>query len=319
MRLRDKILTAAALVACVVIPVAMVLGTAATDNVDTPTRTGNKINLTVKNDEVIYYGTLVATDANGEAVSATDAASQNVVGMALEYVDNADDGEKIDVLRGVFRFANGGSFDASNIGDLAYVEDDKTVTTAAAATADIIAGVIVDVDSDGVWVDTFDIGAQGAITPASMAVAGAASVGTTLGVTGVTTCETNLIVAGTLVVSNATTLGSTVGVTGAATLSSTLAVAGAADLNADSTVTNVTVDSGATVEILGKPGASGYLQLGDAQTGATTNFLFALGSSMTIGDDGDGTLIETNTAAAAEYGLRVKINGDTYFLLLEKE
>jgi hypothetical protein len=65
---------------------------------------------------------------------------------------------------------NGDSFTDANIGDLAYVEDNQTVQKAASASQDIIAGVIVDVDSSGVWVDTHDIGSQGAGSLTTLAV-----------------------------------------------------------------------------------------------------------------------------------------------------
>ena len=75
--------------------------------------------------------------------------------------------------------------------------------------------------------------------------------------------------------------------------------------------TTIEVDAGSTV---GGP----LLKISDAATGANTNWVFELGASIVIGDDGAGTMIETN-ANTAEYGLRCKINGESYFILLEKE
>lgn len=66
-------------------------------------------------------------------------------------------------------------------------------------------------------------------------------------------------------------------------------------------------------------GDSGVVLVDLNATGSNTNVLLSLGATLTIGDDGDGTLVETNTSAAAEYGLAIKINGDKYFILLEKE
>jgi hypothetical protein len=149
----------------------------------------------------------------------------------------------VNVARGVFRWANGGSFTAANLGDLAFVSDDQTVTTAASATYDVIAGVIVDVDSDGVWVDTFDIGAQGAATPSSLAVSGNATVGGTLGVTGAATLSSTLGVSGNLTVGSSkltvaassgnTAVGGTLGVTGTATFSTNVTISGTAILIAN--------------------------------------------------------------------------------------
>ena len=124
---------------------------------DTPMRDGNLVSLTVKDAEVIYAGAIVCVDTNGEAINATtNVATVKVVGRAESTVDNTDDGKTITIGRGVYRWDNGGSFTAANIGDKAYVKDNQTVTTAALAAIDIVVGYIVDVDSSGVWVDVAD-------------------------------------------------------------------------------------------------------------------------------------------------------------------
>lgn len=258
-----------------------VFATAATANRDTAERAATEVNLTVKNDEVIYAGTIVAVDANGEAVSAIDTNTYAVVGRAEEYVDNSADGETIDVRRGVFRWANGGSFDDSNIGDLAFVEDDQTVTTAASATYDCIAGVIVDVDSDGVWVDTFDIGSQGSATLSSLTVSGAATVGTTLGVTGAITGSSTLDVdsvtvdaaagldtqaAGALKLGEATATSVEIADTGVATdIQGTLSVDEAAVFDAGVTLGT---DSNTTVVV------RGIHDFGDSTNGLSVGLLY---------------------------------------------
>jgi len=75
---------------------------------------------------------------------------------------------------------------------------------------------------------------------------------------------------------------------------------------------NITVDSNG-----GQAGS--YFIVDGAGTGANTNFFFTLGTSGGVSDDGGGSIIETNTSTAAEFGLRVQINGAVYFLLMEKE
>jgi len=149
----------------------------------------------------------------------------------------------VTVRRGVFRWANGGSFTAADIGSFAYVQDAATVTTAGASVNKSIAGQIVLVDSLGVWVDTYVEGAQGSTSVSTLAVSGNASVGGTLAVTGASTLTGNTAVTGTL------------GVTGAATLSSTLAVTGTA------TFTNTTIN-GATVSMPHLPTATNGLASG---------------------------------------------------------
>lgn len=128
--------------------------TALSANRQTAERSGDVVTLTVKNDAVIYAGSIVGIDT-GEAIAAVDATNMSaVVGMALEYVNNADDGLTIDVARGVFRWANGASITDANIGTFATCADDQTVSLAATTTADKVVGEIIDVDSSGVWVDT---------------------------------------------------------------------------------------------------------------------------------------------------------------------
>lgn len=198
-----------------------VLATAATAEVDTPARSGDLIVL-VQGSNVVYAGTLVCVDSSGLVEHATDAASKKVIGRAEVTQDNTGSSysatKTIKVRRGIFRWTNGDSFTDANIGDLAYVEDNQTVQTGASASSDIIAGVIIDVDSDGVWVDTHDIGSQGAGSVTTIAASGAATLGSTLSVAGAST------------LTGAATLQSTANIAGAATLSNNLSVAGASTL-----------------------------------------------------------------------------------------
>lgn len=152
-------LFALALIIClmVIFGPATAMATAATADRNTPTRNGKVVQLTVDNDAVIYSGCLVNVTSNGEAVDAADSTNHTAcVGVALEAVDNSDDGETVNVTRGPVRLANGAAFTNADIGDLCYVEDNQTVTTASEATADIPVGRIILVDSDGVWVDLSD-------------------------------------------------------------------------------------------------------------------------------------------------------------------
>lgn len=175
--------------------------------VDTPERDGRFMAVTAG--AAIDQGAMVCMYTDAEAYEAADTANYAVIGRAQS---SGAEGETVLVKRGVFRWANYGSFTDKDIGQQCYVSNSVGVTTATVAGNDVIAGVIVDVDSDGVWVDTFNQKVTLTTTVTTLAVSGAATVGTTLGVTG------------------ATTLGSTLGVTGAATLSSTLAATGAARL-----------------------------------------------------------------------------------------
>lgn len=106
---------------------------------------------------IIYVGTLVARNAAGNVVPATDAASREVVGVALETVDNSTGaaGDKsISLGTGVFEFVNlAGAIVLAGSHALCYVGDDSSVTTAAAAANDQIAGLVVSFTTTAVLVD----------------------------------------------------------------------------------------------------------------------------------------------------------------------
>lgn len=106
---------------------------------------------------IIYVGTLVARNAAGNVVPASDAAAIEVVGVALSTVDNSAGiaGDKsIQLGTGVFEFVNlaGAIVLASHLA-LCYVGDDQSVTTAAVAANDVIAGLVVSFDATTVLVD----------------------------------------------------------------------------------------------------------------------------------------------------------------------
>ena len=109
--------------------------------------------LTVKDAEKIPAAVLVARDANGEAVNASDTAGLTVLGRSSEAVDNSDDGKTIKTERGPFFLANNGNITKAHIGSNACVVDNVTVGLAADVANKIIAGRILDVSDNGVLVD----------------------------------------------------------------------------------------------------------------------------------------------------------------------
>lgn len=102
----------------------------------------------------IYAGALVAVNASGLAVPAADSVGFTVMGRAEAQADNsagAASAIDVEVAAGIFKYGAGAIVQA-NLGANATCSDDQTVTTAAATTNDIVAGKIVQVDSDGVWI-----------------------------------------------------------------------------------------------------------------------------------------------------------------------
>jgi hypothetical protein len=179
---------------------------------DTPMRSGELVAVGVASNTVIYAGSMVAVDAAGYAVPASDTAGLKVLGRAQSTIDNSGTAGAgaltLVVRRGVFSWVNGDTFTVADIGTLAFVEDYATVQKAASATHDIIAGLILDVDDDGVWVDTYSLPAAGNSTVVNLVASGTAAV------TG------NATFGGTAAVTGNTTVGGTLGVTGAATAAS---------------------------------------------------------------------------------------------------
>lgn len=100
--------------------------------------------------KTVYAGALVAIGADGKAVPAT-AAGTVCVGVARHQ---AGAGETVLARRGVYNFADAADDAAltrADIGSTVYVADDQTVKKKNSG-ADAVAGIVMDVDADGVWV-----------------------------------------------------------------------------------------------------------------------------------------------------------------------
>jgi hypothetical protein len=105
----------------------------------------------------ILLGVLVALDSSGNAVNAADTAGLHVIGRAEQTVDNTSGSAgdlTINVRRGCFKYDNSGTqaVTAAYKDKVVYVEDHQTV--AISTTNFIVAGRVVEVATDGVWVDT---------------------------------------------------------------------------------------------------------------------------------------------------------------------
>jgi len=128
--------------------------------VDAPERSGVCTAHPVAAATLIVPGVLVALDANGNAVQADDVAGLTVLGRSEAEADNssglAGDARTL-VKRGVFRYNNSvaNALALADVGRLAFVQSPDTV--AKATTHSIGAGIVVEVDSNGVWIDTRSI------------------------------------------------------------------------------------------------------------------------------------------------------------------
>lgn len=103
----------------------------------------------------IYAGALVVSNASGYAAPGSTATGLVALGRAEESVVNAgaNGAKTIQVRRNkAFKFANSAT-DAvvqADVGRTCYIEDDQTVSHT--ATGKSAAGMVTQLDSDGVWV-----------------------------------------------------------------------------------------------------------------------------------------------------------------------
>jgi len=130
---------------------------ASTAAIDTPQRAAKSVAFPVAGGATLYAGSLIALNSSGYAISAGDLASITVIGRAENTADNSagSDGDiTVTVKKGVFRFLNSTDHPVSlaNRGQICFVESNQAVATTGSNLA--VAGRVVDVDSDGVWVDT---------------------------------------------------------------------------------------------------------------------------------------------------------------------
>lgn len=126
---------------------------------DAPELPAGFLNVGLAADTVIAAGELVAVNASGYAVPAADTAGLTVIGRAESDVDNTDGSAgdlDVTVKRGVFKYDNssGNPVTIASIGAACYVEDSTTVAVAAGPDNDIPAGLVIRVESDGVYIDT---------------------------------------------------------------------------------------------------------------------------------------------------------------------
>ena len=123
----------------------------------------------------VYAGGIVAQNASGKAVPASDAADLVVLGRAETTVGS---GDTLPIRTGVYLYDNGTSGEALTVADIGspcFVVDDHTVGKVG-GTYHVPVGVVVDVTSDGVAVDMTCAARKSAVdsdTTYSAATAGA--------------------------------------------------------------------------------------------------------------------------------------------------
>jgi len=129
---------------------------ALTKDRNTTERAGDAVARPVEAAAVLFAGGMGAINAAGNVVPASNTAGLKVIGRIESAVDNSAGmagAQSVSLKRGVFHYANSATspLTVADIGTNALVEDDGTV--AKAATNNIVAGKIIDIDAAGVWVE----------------------------------------------------------------------------------------------------------------------------------------------------------------------
>lgn len=134
--------------------------TALTAPRNTPAALGDVRSIPLPANGKIFQGAMVQiANSDGYAAAASATAANVTIGRADETVDNtggAAGDKKVKARRGVFRYGNSASGDLitrKEIGKACYVVDDQTVAKTDNSSSRPKAGIVFDVDAQGVWVD----------------------------------------------------------------------------------------------------------------------------------------------------------------------
>lgn len=133
--------------------------TAATQNRNTPHRLGLSRGHLVAAATECFAGTIAVINADGFTEPGTTATGLTAAGVFEHYQDNtagADGDQVVEVKRGNFRLANSAAADeitAADIGQVCYIVDNQTVAKTSGTDTRSPAGIVDDVDDNGVWVN----------------------------------------------------------------------------------------------------------------------------------------------------------------------
>lgn len=131
---------------------------ALTKDRNTPSRTGKTLILPVAANTQIFAGAIVAVNASGNAVPGSAATTLKAAGRSEENVNNnpgAAGAQTVKVERGVFKFDNSATdpVTAAQILSTCYIVDDHTVAATNGTNTLSAAGKVLDVETDGVWIE----------------------------------------------------------------------------------------------------------------------------------------------------------------------
>ena len=132
--------------------------TATTTDRNTQGRDGKSIGVKVAAATVIRGGVIVCANASGYAIEGIESATITCLGISEEYIDNsagAAGDTRVIVSRQRAAFLANHATDPvtqSSVGKSCYVADNQTVAATSNTNTRCVAGTVLSVESDGVWV-----------------------------------------------------------------------------------------------------------------------------------------------------------------------
>jgi hypothetical protein len=132
--------------------------TATTADRNTPYKDGEIVAVPVEANTVIRAGVIVCAGADGNAVEGSTATTLTYLGRSEASVDNtggAAGAVTVQVRRGLlFQWANSTDdpVTQASLGKLCYVEDNQTVALTNGTNTRSVAGTVMGLDANGVWV-----------------------------------------------------------------------------------------------------------------------------------------------------------------------
>jgi hypothetical protein len=126
---------------------------------NTPLRDAEIVGVFIAANAKIFAGALVCASATGFAVPGSTATTLTYLGRAEETVDNTGgaDGAKVVLVRRkkMFKWANLAAdlVTQADMGKTVYVVDDQTVAKTSGGTTRSLAGRVLGIEADGVWIE----------------------------------------------------------------------------------------------------------------------------------------------------------------------
>jgi|GEM_PF-943367 len=125
-------------------------------SITVPERQDNKSVFPVAASTKTLIGTFAAINSSGYLLEATDATGLRVVGLHAQETDNSSGSagdQSSRVRKGLFLVKNSATNALTNayIGRVCFIEDNNTVSSSS-NTYGVVAGIVEEVTSDGVWV-----------------------------------------------------------------------------------------------------------------------------------------------------------------------